>query len=426
MLLPGSRSKASKLNQLAGANRWVWNRILAETHAAYLAFKHDGKDKPCLSFHSVKDAHGNILRPGLAARFVALRKDTPWLQELPSNEVRYALKRQADAWQRFFKEPSAGRPRFKSYGHGDAFTIPQKVRIRTDSKGMTYLAIPKTGAYRLQRSGGHPYAEAKPKQVVVKRVLNRWRCFVTYDIGEVALPDNGLSVGVDRNCGQIATSDGRFYVMPDASRLHTKARRYQRRMARRKKGSNRRGIAKHRYAKAQKKLAMIRRNYLHHATRDLSNRFGTVCIEDLHVKAMTASAKGTVANPGVNVRAKATLNRSILDTGWSIFEWMLAYKTHRVVQVDAAYTSQTCSSCGHAAKANRVSQSRFHCAHCGFKSNADMNAALNIKALGTGASGRLRSVGVGLSDVALRKQGRGTRQRDMQTIDRFVPVNLGI
>jgi IS605 OrfB family transposase len=50
--------------------------------------------------------------------------------------------------------------------------------------------------------------------------------------------------------------------------------------------------------------------------------------------------------------------------------------------VDPRNTSRTCSQCGHCEKANRQSQAKFVCRHCGLSMNADKNAALNISALG--------------------------------------------
>jgi transposase len=54
----------------------------------------------------------------------------------------------------------------------------------------------------------------------------------------------------------------------------------------------------------------------------------------------------------------------------------------RVIAVDPAYTSRTCSACGHCDKANRKSQSEFVCQSCHHAMNADVNAALNIRSLG--------------------------------------------
>ncbi|NET91543.1 MAG: transposase, partial [Kamptonema sp. SIO1D9] len=46
--------------------------------------------------------------------------------------------------------------------------------------------------------------------------------------------------------------------------------------------------------------------------------------------------------------------------------------------VDARYTSQKCSRCGHIRKANRQ-KSRFRCDHCGYTAHADINAAMNVR-----------------------------------------------
>jgi putative transposase len=101
---------------------------------------------------------------------------------------------------------------------------------------------------------------------------------------------------------------------------------------------------------------------------------------------MSRSAKGTIDEPGTNVRAKAGLNKAILDQGWGHFRRMLEYKlTWRggeLLAVLPAYTSQACSACGHRAQENRTSQARFQCVACGHTAHADLNAARNILAAG--------------------------------------------
>ena len=97
---------------------------------------------------------------------------------------------------------------------------------------------------------------------------------------------------------------------------------------------------------------------------------------------MVRSAKGTREKAGRNVRAKAGLNRSILDQGWHMFGTFLAYKLGesggRLIEVPAHYTSQTCAECGVIDAGSRQSQSRFVCTGCGHAANADENAAINI------------------------------------------------
>ena len=103
-------------------------------------------------------------------------------------------------------------------------------------------------------------------------------------------------------------------------------------------------------------------------------------MEDLNTKGLTASAKGTVAVPGRNVKQKVGLNRGLPASGWGQRERKLAYKAGQVVKVDPALTSQTCSVCGHAHTSNRPSQAVFACGACGFQARADHNAARNIPA----------------------------------------------
>jgi putative transposase len=101
---------------------------------------------------------------------------------------------------------------------------------------------------------------------------------------------------------------------------------------------------------------------------------------------MTASAKGTIEQPGKNVRQKAGLNRSILHSSWGSIKIYSKYKglkqSKLTIFVPAAYSSQECSCCGFTHKDNRVSQSRFICQDCGFECNADLNAATVIKRRG--------------------------------------------
>ncbi|WP_152030675.1 zinc ribbon domain-containing protein, partial [Shigella flexneri] len=69
------------------------------------------------------------------------------------------------------------------------------------------------------------------------------------------------------------------------------------------------------------------------------------------------------------------LNRSILDQGWYEMRRQLEYK--QLWRGGPAYTSQRCACCGHTAKENRLSQSKFRCQVCGYTANADVNGARN-------------------------------------------------
>ncbi len=124
--------------------------------------------------------------------------------------------------------------------------------------------------------------------------------------------------------------------------------------------------------------------------RGESKNHALVVIEDLKVRNMSRSASGTVEAPGKCVRAKSSLNKSILDQGWYEFRRQLAYKLAwlggTLLAIPPQYTSQKCSRCGCVDKKNRPSQARCKCTACGFECNADYNAALNILAAGHAVS----------------------------------------
>jgi putative transposase len=106
-------------------------------------------------------------------------------------------------------------------------------------------------------------------------------------------------------------------------------------------------------------------------------------LEKLRIKNMSASAAGTVEEPGRNVAAKSGLNRSILDQGCGMFADMLGYKFPveggERQFVAPPYPSQGCRMCGVIDPASRVRQDKFVCTACGHAEHADTNAACNTE-----------------------------------------------
>jgi transposase len=108
-----------------------------------------------------------------------------------------------------------------------------------------------------------------------------------------------------------------------------------------------------------------RKDWCEQTSTDLARRFDVIRVEDLKIRNMTRSAKGTPGSPGKNVRAKAGLNDGIQKSGWGLLVRRLEDKAPgRVERVPTAYTSQCCSACGHVARENRESQAVFRCAAC--------------------------------------------------------------
>jgi len=134
-------------------------------------------------------------------------------------------------------------------------------------------------------------------------------------------------------------------------------------------------------ARLKAREAGRRKDWAEKVSTGIARRFDVIRVEDLSIKGMTRSAKGTVEEPGRNVAAKAGLSRQISKSGWGLLVRRLEQKAPgRVEKVPPAYTSQRCSACGHVDRKSRESQADFRCTACGFACNADVNAARNIAA----------------------------------------------
>ncbi|WDE08648.1 transposase [Thalassomonas viridans] len=188
----------------------------------------------------------------------------------------------------------------------------------------------------------------------------------------------------------------RFATMPDGSTLaplnafkhhQTKLARAQRKLAKKKKGSQNWKTQKQLISRLHHKIADARKDLQHKASTMLSKNHAMIVPEDLKVRNMSVSAKGSQEIPGRNVRIKAGLNPTILGQGWFEFRQQLAYKQAcqdgELVLVDPKYTSQQCPHCDHRHRDNRKTQANFTCVECGFTENVDVVGAMNVLARDT-------------------------------------------
>ncbi|GAB3561246.1 hypothetical protein GCM10027444_44660 [Actinopolyspora lacussalsi] len=235
-----------------------------------------------------------------------------------------------------------------------------------------------------------------PTMVVVSREQDgRW--YVTFavdtDDPESAAP-TGEALGIDLGVKDFATlSTGETIANPKhLDRKERTLARYQRQMARKQRGSNNRRKAKRKVARAHRKIRHARADFLHRTTTNLVRRADVIAIEDLTVSGMTSSAKGTTDKPGRNVKAKAGLNRAVMDAALGEFRRQLEYKTTRagktLAVVDRWYpSSKTCSACGHLLPSLTLSTRAWTCPDCGTRHDRDHNAAKNILAAGRAVAG---------------------------------------
>lgn len=204
----------------------------------------------------------------------------------------------------------------------------------------------------------------------------------------------GIDVGVKHT---IVTSDEGFFDQPTTADLDARIKRHQRSMARKRRinnPSNQRGwTPTTAYQDERDALARVHADkkarlddWRHKTTTTLVSTYDVIAYESLNVRGMTRSAKGTTGQPGKNVKAKSGLNRSLANSAFATLRAMIEYKATTAgvlaVPVPPKNTSRQCNQCGHTAKENRESQAVFRCVDCGHTTNADINAANNILALG--------------------------------------------
>jgi putative transposase len=247
--------------------------------------------------------------------------------------------------------------------------------VRRLNRRWAQVLIPKLGWVRFRLS--RPVPAAKSYRVTRDRA-GRWHVAFAAVPAPIAGPATGEVVGIDRGVRvTLALSDGHTYQAP----ADRDVKRLQRRLARAKRGSKRRAKVKAQLVRLHARNADARRDWAEKVSSEIARRYDLIRLEDLDVGRMTRSARGTAERPGRRVAQKAGLNRSILRSGWGMFATRLEHKAQgRVEKVNPAYTSQRCSRCGTVDREARESQAAFRCWSCGYRANADHNAARNIAA----------------------------------------------
>jgi transposase len=328
---------------------------------------------------------GRIGAPGYlqqCRQLTAARAENAWLREGSQLVQQQALRDYAQAMAYFFAGTHR-RPTWRKAGRDDGFRVVaiKPADVRRLNKHWGEVRIPKAGWVRFRWSRLVPVGVRSFR--VRRDRAGRWHVAFAAIPSPIPAPGNGAAVGIDRGVVvSAALSTGEMLTAPHLSMSEQRRlKRLERRLSRATRRSSRRDEVKTAVARLKVREADRRKDWCEKLSTDLARNFDVIRVENLNVKGMTGSAKGTAKAPGRNVRAKAGLNRSILSSGWGLLVRRLEEKAPgRVVKINPAFTSQRCSACGHVAAESRESQARFHCRACHFTCNADVNAARNIAA----------------------------------------------
>jgi putative transposase len=320
------------------------------------------------------------------------------------------------------KGRSVGFPHFKKKGS------PRSFRVTTGSFGVLdgrHARLPRIGRLRTNEPTAKLAAKladgtARVLSASVSEHAGRWYVSFGCEVQrlEPSVPA-GPAVGVDIGVKRLAVlSDGEVVENP------THVSRYARRMARlQRQSSRRRGpgkgtVASGRWRRSKANLARVhvkvanaRLDGLHKLTTRLAKTYGTVVVEDLVLRAMTASAKGSG-----HWRGKAGLNRALLSSAPAELRRQLFYKCtwygSKLVVANRWYpSSKTCSGCGLVKAKLALSERTFRCEHCGLVVDRDANAAANLAGLVKATSGTASGAGT----------SRGKTSANAQGEERFMP-----
>ncbi|MFI6514006.1 RNA-guided endonuclease InsQ/TnpB family protein [Spirillospora sp. NPDC050679] len=385
--------QAAIFNRTFGCVRLVWNKTLAERHAAY---RQRGENT---SYKQTDAALTAWKRTGELA----------FLREVSSVPLQQALRHQHAAFANFF----AGRaryPRFKSRnGRQSAHYTRSAFRMTGGELRIAKTCTPLAFVWSFDDID---LATLDPTTVVVSRDPDgRWYVTFAVDTDDpTPIPATGHAIGVDLGIKDFAvTSDGDR--VPNPRHLERKARnlaRYQRRMARKQPGSSNRRKAKAKVAAAHRKVRNTRADFLHRTSTHLVRSAHTIAIEDLAVGNMVKNRK---------------LARAISDCGWGELRRQLQYKCRRagrvLLIVDRWHpSSKTCSTCGHLLAELSLATRAWTCPTCRTRHDRDHNAAKNILAAGRAVAGQqsgevcgadVRRQGSSLPQSATKQKTRSAR-----------------
>jgi putative transposase len=306
--------------------------------------------------------------------------DNPYLLQVHSQVLQDVALRLERTFQQFFqrtkKGEKAGYPRFKGWNRYDSFTYPQygNGAILKDGR----LQLSKIGALRIFQHRPLP-EDVTIKTCTIRRDVDKWYACFSVEIDEAPKTQSRQEshVGVDLGLNSLVTlSNGEKIKPPKFLRkMEKKLIRGQRRLARKRNGSENRRRQVIKLARIHRKIRLQRADFNHKLSRILVNRFDVIGFENLRIPSMMKNR---------------SLAKSIADAGWGQLRLFTSYKAAEagkiVEAVDSYGTTRDCSRCGfHVPK--MLSERIHECPNCGLILDRDWNAARNVlKRVGWGTA----------------------------------------
>ncbi len=284
------------------------------------------------------------------------------------------------AFKAFFRRVKRGAkpgyPRFKGHGQLNSLTYPQNGFIFTDDHKKIKLS--KIGLIKIIY---HRPIQGKIKTCrIIKKSSNKYFISFTVEIEPKQLPKTYENVGIDCGLKTFLTlsnektyENHRFF-----KRSQNKLAKAQKKLQKLKDNKNNHIKQKVIIAKIYEKIANQRADLAHKTSQDLAKKYNTICFEKLEIDTMNSFRP---------------INKAIRDVAWNQLIRYTSYKAanagRKVILVDPAYTSQTCSKCG--CIHNLTLKDRTMECNCKLKMDRDLNASINILRLGLQSLDKLKT-----------------------------------
>ena len=300
-----------------------------------------------------------------------LKEEFSFLALLPNDYAQAVMKNLSRGFNNFYR--TLNYPRFKAKKSStQSFNCYQGGKIDGDyiilikPRGSDYTKDDLKIKFKRHKI---KYEFDKVTGFTISRENNKYYVSFTF-YTDIESKETSGAVGIDLGIKDfVICSDGVVY---ENKRFYEKSLRKlkisQRRLSKKQKGSNNREKQRIKVSKLHKKVKNQRNDYQHKISRELVNKYHTICLETLKVKNMVKNRR---------------LSKAISDVSWSSFVGKLDYKIAEnqgyLVKINTYYpSSKTCSNCGNVKDKLLLSERTYHCEECGFEIDRDLNASINI------------------------------------------------
>lgn len=348
-----NKEQEELINKTIGCTRFIYNQMLAD-----------------------KINHYNETKQKLNNTPAQYKSQYEWLKEVDSLALANAQMNLQAAYNNFFRDKKIGFPKFKSKKKSKPSYTTNNQNGTISIIDSKYIKLPKLKEVRCKIHRQIPDTHIIKSATISKTGSGKYfiSILTEYEKEDVIVSlDKNKALGLDY-------SSPSFYVdsqgiEADYPKFYRNAQKIlakeQRKLSHMKYGSNNYLKQKIKVAKLHEHLANQRLDWIHKLTKELSEKWDYICVEDINMQNMAQSLK---------------LGKSTNDNGFGMFRTILQYKMNdlgkQLIKIDKWFpSSKTCRHCGYINSELTLSDRTWVC-ECGEMIDRDINAAINIRNAG--------------------------------------------